>query len=43
MFDPAGFNTESLRILLNCQEYPEGTMALKIEAELIRRRAEGRA
>jgi hypothetical protein len=39
MVDPAGFSTRSLQILLGCQEFPEGTFALKIEAELIRRRA----
>jgi hypothetical protein len=33
--------TASLRILLHCQEFPEGTLALKIEAELMHRRARG--
>ena len=39
MVDVDGFSTRSLQILLDCQEYPEGTFALKLEAELIRRRA----
>lgn len=42
MVDVDGFSTRSLEILLGCQEYPEGTFALKIEATLIRRRAEER-
>lgn len=39
--DVDGFSTHSLEILLRCQEYPEDTFALKIEAELLRRRALG--
>lgn len=39
--DPAEFTSRDLRTLLGCQEYPEGTFALKIEAELLMRRAKG--
>lgn len=39
MFDPADFASRDLEILLVAQAYPEGTMALKIEAELLMRRA----
>jgi hypothetical protein len=41
--DVDGFSTDSLRLLLACQEYPEGTLALKIEAELTHRRERGEA
>jgi hypothetical protein len=41
MTDPAAFTSPELRILLRCQEYPEGTFAVKIEAELMMRRAKG--
>jgi hypothetical protein len=41
VFDPAAFTSRDLRILLGCQEYPEGTLALKIEAELLMRLAHG--
>lgn len=39
MVDVDGFSTRGLSILLGCQEYPEGTFALKIEAELTHRQA----
>jgi hypothetical protein len=35
MTDPAYFTSPELRILLDCQEYPEGAFAMKIEAELM--------
>lgn len=34
-----GFSDESLRILLSCQEYPEGDFAQEIELEQAVRRA----
>jgi hypothetical protein len=39
MTDPAEFTSRDLRILLAAQEYPEGTFAMKIEAELLMRQA----